>query len=283
MARQRIALLVGAAASGSALLASVQGVRKRPRDQRQLPCPCNLAMSSATDGFDEDFDVIVVGSGLGGLSAGALCSRYGLSALVCEAHYLPGGCAHSFQRAGYTFDSGPSLWSGCAAPSYNPLRQVLDAVGESPEWIQYDGWWMYTEEGPFFAKSGDMPHFKATMAELGNGAETVAQWERLVDFIEPLQRAVLAVPPLALRADLGALFTAGPYLRAMADPRIGLRAYLLSGPWSAVLSAAGVSDRWLLNYFDFLAFAFSGLPSDGTVAAAMVRGLLAALPPVDAT
>lgn len=222
------------------------------------------------DGFDEECDVIIVGSGLGGLSAGALCARYHLSTIVCEAHYKAGGCAHTFEREGYTFDSGPSLWSGCAQPSYNPLRQVLDAVGESPKWHQYDGWWMYTEDGPFYAKSGDIDHFKATMAELGNGVETVAQWERLNEFIEPLQRAVLAVPPLALRADVGALFTAGRYLSAMADPRIGLRAYLLSGPWSAVLKAAGVTDRWLLNYFDFLAFAFSGLPSNGTVAAAMI-------------
>ena len=51
------------------------------------------------------------------------------------------------------------------------------------------------------------------MAELGDGASTVAQWERLIDFIEPLQRAVLAVPPLALRADVGALSTALPYLK----------------------------------------------------------------------
>ena len=216
------------------------------------------------------YDVIVVGSGLGGLSAGALCSKYGKKVLVCEAHSIPGGCAHSFERSGFTFDSGPSLWSGCANPSYNPLRQVLDAIDEQPTWVQYDGWAMYTESGDFFAVAGDEAKWKATMAELGSGSATVAEWEKLMDFIEPLQRAVLAVPPIALRADPGALLTAGPYLSAMADPRIGLRAYLLSGPWGAVLEAAGVSDPFLLNWFNFLAFAFSGLPSDGTVAAAMI-------------
>ena len=219
---------------------------------------------------EETFDVIVIGAGLGGLSAAALSARYGHSVLVCEAHSIAGGCAHSFERKGYVFDSGPSLWSGCAAPSTNPMRQVLDAVGESPEWLQYEKWCMYTPEGDFFATAGDMSEWRRTMARLGDGDATVAQWDRLIEYIEPLQRAVLAVPPLALRADLGAVLTAGPYMGAMADPRIGLKASLLSGPWSAVLDAAGVTDKWLRHWFDFLAFAFSGLPSDGTVAAAMV-------------
>lgn len=233
-------------------------------------CGAALAMVAAAPP-SATYDAVVIGSGLGGLSAGALLARYGKSVLVCEAHSIAGGCAHSFKGAGgYTFDSGPSLWSGCAAPSLNPMRQVLDAVGESPDWVQYDGWCMYTEGGDFFARAGDEAAWKRTMAELGDGESTVAQWDKLVDFIEPLQRAVLAVPPLALRADLGALQTALPYLPAMADPRIGLRAYLLSGPWSAVLDAAGITDPFLLNWFDFLAFAFSGLPSDGTVAAAMI-------------
>ena len=226
-----------------------------------------LAMSTPAT---NTYDCIVVGSGLGGLSAGAMLAKYGKSVLVCEAHSIPGGCAHSFERSGFSFDSGPSLWSGCATPSLNPMRQVLDAIDESPEWLQYGGWEMYTEDGTFTAKSGDMAAWKSTMARLGNGAATVEQWDRLIEFIEPLQRAVLAVPPLALRADVGALQTALPYLSAMADPRIGLRAYLLSGPWSGVLAAANIDDPFLLNWFDFLAFAFSGLPSDGTVAAAMV-------------
>ena len=67
-------------------------------------------------------------------------------AVVCESHDRIGGCAHGFTRrtkAGeFHFDSGPSLFSGCSEPSSNPLRQVLDAVGESPEWRQYDEWTM---------------------------------------------------------------------------------------------------------------------------------------------
>jgi len=149
----------------------------------------------------------VVGSGLGGLSAGALSAKYGHKVLVCEAHYIAGGCAHAFERGGYTFDSGPSLWSGCAAPSTNPLRQVLDAVGESPEWVQYGGWNMYTPEAPagFYAAAGDMGEWRRTMARLGDGERTVGQWDRLLEFIEPLQRAVRAAGGRGRGADCGTL------------------------------------------------------------------------------
>ena len=214
-------------------------------------------------------DVVVVGSGLGGLSCAAMLAKYGHDVSVFEAHTIAGGCAHSFERDGYTFDSGPSLWAGCAAPSTNPLRQVLDAVGESPEWVQYDGWWMYTETGEYYAQSGDEAAFKKLIASRGGGGGAVAEWEKLREFLKPMATSVFAVPPVALRGDPGALLTVLPWLKAFANPLIGLRARFLQGPWSDVLDAANVHDAFLRNWFDFLAFAFSGLPSDGTIAAAM--------------
>jgi phytoene dehydrogenase-like protein len=57
-------------------------------------------------------DLLVIGSGLGGLCAAAMAARHGLEVLVLEAHDQPGGAAHGFQRKGFAFESGPSLWSG---------------------------------------------------------------------------------------------------------------------------------------------------------------------------
>jgi prolycopene isomerase len=49
-------------------------------------------------------DAIVIGSGLAGLTAGALLATRGLSVLVVEQASEPGGYAHAFRRGPYTFD-----------------------------------------------------------------------------------------------------------------------------------------------------------------------------------
>ena len=87
----------------------------------------------------QDFDAIVIGSGIGGLVAGSMLARYGKRVLVCESHTIAGGAAHSFWRRGFHFDSGPSFYCGLTDPrSFNPLRQVFDVLEESIAAISYD-------------------------------------------------------------------------------------------------------------------------------------------------
>lgn len=51
-------------------------------------------------------DITVIGSGIGGLTCGALLAREGYKVLVLEKHDKIGGYAHSFKRRSYSFESG---------------------------------------------------------------------------------------------------------------------------------------------------------------------------------
>ncbi|MEE8604892.1 MAG: NAD(P)/FAD-dependent oxidoreductase [Candidatus Aminicenantaceae bacterium] len=59
----------------------------------------------STGSDDTEFDAVIIGSGLGGLSCGAAFARQGFKPLVLEQHYVPGGYASTFKRPrGFVFD-----------------------------------------------------------------------------------------------------------------------------------------------------------------------------------
>ncbi|MEM9555433.1 MAG: NAD(P)/FAD-dependent oxidoreductase [Acidobacteriota bacterium] len=55
---------------------------------------------------DGPWDVVVIGSGMGGMTCAALLSKLGRRVLVLEQHYVPGGYTHAFPRKGYLWDVG---------------------------------------------------------------------------------------------------------------------------------------------------------------------------------
>ena len=58
------------------------------------------------------YDVLIVGAGVGGLAAAALLADAGRSVLVLEQHNQAGGCAATFTHRGFRFDAGATIGAG---------------------------------------------------------------------------------------------------------------------------------------------------------------------------
>ena len=85
--------------------------------------PRALRPRAATIAADDEFDAIVVGAGLGGLSCAALLATNGLRVACLEAHEHAGGAAHEWSAGGFRFESGPSLYAGLSPErSPNPMK-----------------------------------------------------------------------------------------------------------------------------------------------------------------
>lgn len=260
------------------LLAAASGFMQQQQIQQ---CITKKPSTWSRYALSEEDEVVVIGSGFGGLSAGALLAHYGKKVTLVESHDRVGGCAHAFERQGYTLDSGPSLWAGMSVPSTNPLRQVLDAVGATDkiDWVTYDGWGCHDcKTGKRWRMTVGPDDFESSVVPKNE----VGAWRRLLDSIDPVVDASMACPPMALRADaVGFIRTAFlPYLLgAVASASIKCSRFvpdLLTGPASLLFELDGtkddhgheVVDTFVKRWIDYLSFAISALPSEGTVGAA---------------
>jgi C-3',4' desaturase CrtD len=70
----------------------------------------------------QDMHVVIIGAGIGGLSAGAILAKRGAMVTVLEAQDYPGGCAATFSRDGYRFDAGATV--GCGFHPGGPMDEL---------------------------------------------------------------------------------------------------------------------------------------------------------------
>ena len=104
-----------------------------------------------------NIDVIVIGSGIGGLSCAAYLAKVGKKVLVLEQHYIAGGCMHSFEENGIEHETGIHY-----VGNISKRKQVLDLITETPiEWEKmgetnngvYDE--IYIEDKQYLFRSGE--------------------------------------------------------------------------------------------------------------------------------
>lgn len=226
-----------------------------------------LSTKSQNEEVPISSDIVIIGSGLAGLSCGALLAHAGKSVVVLESHDAPGGCAHGWERNGYHFESGPSLYSGFSMEkSPNPLKNIFQIIEEEPEWITYDRWGTSLPEGQFAAKIG-REGFAGVLDKYG-GPGAKEDWAKITERLTGkggLSDAAQATPSLALREDFGALITLSQFWRRLL---ITLpKGEELNRSFSTIRDELNLTNKFVRNWLDLLCFLLQGLPSEGTLIA----------------
>ena len=83
-----------------------------------------------TDADSTQWDVIVIGSGMGGMTAAAALSKGGHKVLLLEQYETLGGLSHSFSIEGFSWDAGIH-YLNCVAPDDREHR-ILDWLSVAP-------------------------------------------------------------------------------------------------------------------------------------------------------
>ena len=74
-----------------------------------------------------DYHSIIIGAGLGGLTAAAKLAKEGQKVLVLEQHDVPGGCATTFHRKKFTMEVGLHELDGFGENSFK--KKIFDELG----------------------------------------------------------------------------------------------------------------------------------------------------------
>jgi len=140
--------------------------------------------------------VVVIGAGIGGLTAAAVLSRRGYDVTVLEAHVYPGGCAGTFYHQGYRFDAGATLAGGFYPGG--PMDIVAQAAG-IPNWPARQSnpsMVVHLPDGSQIARWTDERRQKEYRSAFGPAADHFFTWqERTADAMWDLALRSLDWPP----------------------------------------------------------------------------------------
>ncbi|MGI8668038.1 MAG: phytoene desaturase family protein [Jatrophihabitans sp.] len=132
--------------------------------------------------------VVIIGAGLGGLSAALRLAGTGRDVRIVEAGDAPGGLMGRRHRAGYTFDTGPTVLT---LPSL--IDDALACVGESrSDWLQLDrlepSYQAHYADGSVLRSYSDPDRMAAEVAEVCGPAQA-ERYLQLVAYLGRLYRA----------------------------------------------------------------------------------------------
>jgi len=204
------------------------------------------------------WDVIVIGSGIGGLVTASQLAAKGAKVLVLERYLIPGGSGGSFKREGYTFDVGASMIFGFGENGHtNLLTRALADVGQhcatvpDPAQLEY-----HLPGGLNVAVARDYERFIADLtARFPHEAKGIRTF---YDTCWQVFNCLDAMPLLSLEdpAYLAKVFFKAPLAC------LGLARWLPVNVGD--VARAHIKDQALLRFIDMECFCWSVMPADLT-------------------
>jgi len=234
--------------------------------------PTYPGTGNGMSGDSGEYDIIVIGSGMGGLSCAALSAKYGSKVLCLESHIKVGGSAHTFSRmhdgGKYSFEVGPSIFEGLDRPSLNPLRMIFDILEETMPVKTYKGLGYWTPSGYWRFPIGSREGFEQLLREQcgEDGEKAIKEWDALRARLKTLGGSTQAVALLNLRQDAGFLATtAGSLPFVLKNPDVFGDLSLTFDDLSKTVDEF-VTVPFLRNFIDTMCI-FCGFPAKGAMTA----------------
>jgi len=108
------------------------------RKTKLQPSTLRIGRRYRANRLDKNYDAIVIGSGIGGLTTAACLSKMGKKILVLEQHYTAGGFTHSYARNGYEWDVGVH-YIGDVGSRKTITRKMFDFISNNKlRWAALD-------------------------------------------------------------------------------------------------------------------------------------------------
>jgi len=115
---------------------------------------------------DMQYDALIIGAGLSGLTAASLLAKRGLHVGVLEHGDTPGGSCGIFKRQGATFDQGSSMLYGFGEQGFNAHRFVMNCLEEPIDVIRHETLYTVHYQGRAIRFWPDVNRFVEELSEV---------------------------------------------------------------------------------------------------------------------
>ena len=140
-----------------------------------------------------EYDVIIIGGGLSGLTAASLLAKRNLTVAVVEKSYNPGGSCGVFKRGQVTFDNGAAMLYGFGEKGFNAHRFVFNCLEEPIDIIRHDLLYCVNFKGKKIRFWPDVDKFADELSEI-YPAEKEAIHRFYRDMLKIYQHVMMETP-----------------------------------------------------------------------------------------